>query len=274
MVVTGLLNLEKCAKSKGGDKYSGKLSDEDNEEILSIYIPQYLSRKGLSTAQKRFTIVISDRTECYEGSKVDKSLGTGVRVLCALKKTAKSQGGDRYDGVLEKDPIVIYIPQCFTRSLTAKPIKCKWITFYPMDTMPIKAPSDTSSLSASSPISASTRKRSELLSPTSTSNITFGDEVIKKPRIHDENSEVFVHDLVGDDEHYTLNEYRKPLCEAPSFTAYSCKDDDDIIIKEISDADGNFDMQNYFRRKIAREEELLDKDRSNLITVPVIAADW
>ena len=82
-----------------------------------------------------------------------------------------------------------------------------------------------------------------------------------------QNPDVPVHDLVSDTEDDTFKKQQKSSNNGVAFREYLCKNDDDTIIEEISDSKGNFDIQEYFLRKIAREEELTNENRSNWITL-------
>ena len=263
MDVVGVLQLEKCAKSKGGDKYTGELSNKESKEAFNAYIPQGISRRDSDYPIKRFTIVIVDKKEISPTTKVEKSVGTGIWIRCVLKKVAKSRGGDRYDGVFDKESIAIYIPQCFTRSLTKKPMACKWIVFYSMDNPALQIVSDTSSSSskmmAMRPLPTVSEKRLDSFK----SDRTNSDESTKRPRIGTQNPKVPVHDLVSDTEDETLKDQKKSSDDGIIFAEYLCKNDDDCIIEEISDSNGNFDIQKYLDRKIARVEEQTNDHRSN-----------
>ena len=264
MDVVGVLQLEKRAKSKGGDKYTGELSNEESKEAFNAYIPQGISRKDSNYPIKRFTIVIVDKKEISPTTKVEKSVGTGIWIRCILKKVAKSGGGDRYDGVSNKESIAIYIPQCFTRSLTKKPMACKWIVFYSMDNHALQIVSDTSSssskmIAAIRPLPTVLEKRLESFK----SDGTNPDESTKRPRIGTQNPEVPVHDLVSDTEDETFKDQKNSSDDEIIFAEYLCKNDDDSIIEAISDPNGNFDIQKYLDRKIARVEELTNEHRSN-----------
>ena len=251
MDVVGVVQLEKCAKSKGGDKYAGELSNEKSKEAFNAYIPQGISRHGSNRPFKKFNIVIADRKEISPTTKVEKSVGPGISIRCVLKKVAKSGGGDRYDGVLDKESVAIYIPQCFTRSPGKRPVACKWIVFYPMDNPKLKIVPYT--LSSSSNLIATDLKLDG----------TTSDRSKKRPRIHSQNPDVPVHDLVSDTKDDTFKKQQKSSNNGVVFREYLCKNDDDTIIEEISDSKGNFDIQEYFLRKIAREEELTNENRSN-----------
>lgn len=112
MNVSGLFELEKAAKSKGGDKYRGVLSNSGHDDPTTIYICQVVSR----VADNKPASLIYVRVTEVETNGTPANLEVAdFSAACNLTKAAKSRGSDRYDGSIQHENISIYIAQCFTR---------------------------------------------------------------------------------------------------------------------------------------------------------------
>lgn len=57
--ITTTVYIEKPAKRSGGDRYTGRLNDED----WQVYLPQSLTRFGTLPPQQAFVITITDPPE-------------------------------------------------------------------------------------------------------------------------------------------------------------------------------------------------------------------
>ena len=106
------LNLISIAKKNGGDKYSGDLGDE---KPTDIYIPQNISRKS---GGKPLSIL--------DFSLSDKELD--ISYCITLAKKAKSKGGDKYEGDIEGEIFIVYIPQKISRK-NGEPTEKIYVSF-------------------------------------------------------------------------------------------------------------------------------------------------
>lgn len=284
MNVFGTFDIERPAKSKGGDRYKGQLSNDVHSELSTVYIPQTISRDYQNEPYRRFNIkMLSNMDE--NGLEIPKD--NCVMVSCYLKKAAKSGGGDRYDGKVNDEMLSIYISQCFSRTrhskLTSNPVPVKeaQVIF-----LPIINPSISSSIQVSSSpsISPSRQTASEAASvlkrerPSSSEH----DQVISKLRKNGR----FIIDVdaddgetksrndqsitkrgnrgrividVDDDEGEAKSSNPDMHAERTSpqgvdLKAYLHEQYDDSIIKKISDSSGNYSLDTYLKIRMASEE--------------------
>lgn len=288
MNISGLFQLEKTAKSKGGDRYYGRLEDDHHIEDSRIYVPQCISRNRLKTPSKRIRIVIQAARNDKKFEAVERN--SGVSVLCKLSKQAKASGGDRYDGTYKDEAIAIYVPQQFVRvRLNGRPEPAVSITFHPQVS---RLSGDTSASSSSSSVSTGlvpavdlpVRKKIKVDSALTASTavaasklkleherLVDGDKMeeklsrqdlpIRKSRIRviydddDEDDSASVIPITQCSKQEIDFDVASSWQPEISFEAYVHKNDDDSVIRDISDADGNFNLQTYLMTKIAQGEE-------------------
>ena len=163
MNVSGLFQLEKAAKSKGGDKYKGVLSNSCHDDPTSIYICQVVSRVSDNKPAPLIYVKVTAEDET-NGTPVNLEVAD-FSVQCNLTKAAKSRGSDRYDGSIQHENISVYIAQCFTRvesfspsaSSKVDPIRNILVTFTLVEER--TAGMLNSSCSSSNPSSSSKRLR-------------------------------------------------------------------------------------------------------------------
>ena len=117
-IAYGSFFLHAAAKSKGGDRYKGMLllrgqffSSNTAEFPLDIYIPQKLSRRTDDTSP------IPE----LQLSVTERSLITSNSVKLHLTKAAKANGGDKYEGEVSEEKLMIYLPQEISRVNDATP---------------------------------------------------------------------------------------------------------------------------------------------------------
>ena len=135
MNVSGLFELEKAAKSKGGDKYRGVLSNSCHDDPTTIYICQVVSRVSDNKPAPHIYVRVTAEDET-SGTPENLEVAD-FSVQCDLTKAAKSRGSDRYDGSIQHENISVYIAQCFTRiasfssstSSKVDPIRSILVTF-------------------------------------------------------------------------------------------------------------------------------------------------
>lgn len=263
MDISGTFVIEKPAKSKGGDRYKGQLSNEYNSELSTVYIPQTISRDSENRPFRRIKIkIICSGYAIYDGVPNNDT----VTVSCHLKKAAKSGGGDRYDGKVKDETLSIYISQCFSRSkllnVTSndQPVKEAHVIFSPMKSPSISSCSEVLSspsinLSAQKyPEVTSLGKRdsSSLYLPESNQGISRrgrndrlidvdDDEVETKSRNPEMNALDPNHQVCS-----SLQEF--------GLQAYLHEQYDDAIVEKISDSSGNFSLETYLKIRMANGE--------------------
>lgn len=260
MEVSGKFTIEKQAKSKGGDKYSGILSNGFDEELTRIYLPQTVSRHQRQKPSKIIVVRISLGSFARKVTNDDEENADSV--LCNLTKAAKAKGGDRYDGEINDEVISLYISQTFTRvALSAnttsrvRPFQRMLISFSrPNDTQPKSRPQ--------SPIAAtSLGKRSRQMSlpqsSTSSSNATTSRVIdIDAEAEFDECVETQPDLILGKTVNLGSTTALSDQTIEANFGAFEEKRRDDSIIESICDASGCFDLDLYFRMKMVRQASL------------------
>ena len=265
MNASGKFSIEKQAKSKGGDRYSGILSNGPYKELTRIYLPQTVSRRHKKKPSATIDIKISLGSVSRNLRNNDEENTDGV--LCTLTKAAKSNGGDRYDGEINEEIISVYISQVFTRaavladaSSKSRPFQRMLITF----SRPNDAPPKSRAQSPIAPSSLGKRSRQSSLpqsSPSSSianpsAHITFDEEAE-----FEEDVEIQPNLVLGKTSHLgSTTEVTGHPIETPfkpietHFEAFEEKRRDDSIIESICDASGCFDLDLYFRMKMVRPD--------------------
>jgi hypothetical protein len=256
MNVSGNFSIEKQAKSKGGDRYSGTLSNGFDEELTKIYLPQTVSRR--LNKKPSPTIYIKIKLGSFARKLNNDDDESTDCVLCILKKVAKSTGGDRYDGEINDEVISVYVSQIFTRAAVlgdapskVRPFQHMHITFSRKNNTPSKSraqsPTVVSSLGKRDRQSSLPQSPRNDLNTMSRSRIVidveaeFDEDVEVQPnlvleKIVDQGSTTEVIDS-------SIGEH---------FEAFEEKRRDDSIIDSICDASGGFDLDLYFRMKMVR----------------------
>ena len=108
--------LKKAAKKSGGDSFHGTLKCGEGKIVseINLYIPQDISRRpAMSKPHEKIMMKI-----CIHDTKeelIEPGEGEDI-VQVKLTQTAKSSGGDKYEGNLSNGvKFTPYIPQCFSR---------------------------------------------------------------------------------------------------------------------------------------------------------------
>ena len=123
LLCSGVLSLKRAAKKAGGDAFHGALKCSDAKVVseIDLYVPQEISRRPsnsssclMSKPHDKLMLKI-----CVHETKndlvVDTREGEDI-VQVKLTQTAKSSGGDKYEGNLSNGTkFTPYIPQCFSR---------------------------------------------------------------------------------------------------------------------------------------------------------------
>mmetsp|Transcript_895 Transcript_895/g.1957 ORF Transcript_895/g.1957 Transcript_895/m.1957 type:complete len:330 (+) Transcript_895:101-1090(+) len=117
IIARGDFSLKQKAKSKGGDKYSGELNGNTQQGSfpLDIYIPQPISRNGATEPIASISLYLS----CVTGEG-GASSGHHNAVILQLAKTAKSKGGDKFEGSVLDEKVTVYLPQELSRLANSK----------------------------------------------------------------------------------------------------------------------------------------------------------
>lgn len=292
MNISGTFEIEKSAKSKGGDRYKGQLSNDFHSELSTVYIPQTISRGNEDRPYRRIKIKISSNME-ENAPEIPRN--DIVMVSCHLKKTAKAGGGDRYDGKVNDEMLSIYISQCFSRIRQSKltsnalPVKEALVIF-----QPTKSPLTSSSGQVSSSPSISSSRQNPIkaaslvkrerpscyssehdqgISKRGKSNrfvIDVDDDEGETKSRNDQGiqkrgkSDCLVidadHDEAGtklsNPEIITLDPEDDERTSLPGvdLKAYLHEQHDDALIEKISDSSGNFCIETYLKIRMASDE--------------------
>lgn len=261
MEVSGKFTIEKQAKSKGGDKYSGILSNGFDEELTRIYLPQTVSRHQRQKPSKIIVVRISLGSFARKVTNDDEEKADSV--LCNLTKAAKAEGGDRYDGKINDEVISLYISQTFTRvalsantSSRVRPFQRMLISFSrPNDAQPKSRPQ--SPIAATSSLGKRSRQMSLPQSSTGSSNATTSRGIdIDVEAEFDEYVETQPDLILGKTVHLGSTTALSDHTVETNFEAFEEKRRDDSIIESICDASGCFDLDLYFRMKMVRPASL------------------
>ena len=250
MNVSGNFSIEKQAKSKGGDRYSGILSDGSIEDLTRIYLPQTVSRH--QNKKPSPTIYIRIKLGSFARKLTNDDDENTDCCLCTLTKVAKSTGGDRYDGEINDEVISLYISQVFTRAaLKGRPFQHMHITFSRKNSTPSKSRAQSPTVVSS--LGKRDRESSLLQSPRNDlDTISRSRIVIDVEEEFDEDVEIQpnlgLEKIV--DQGSTSEVIDGSVRE--HFEAFEEKRRDDSIIDSICDASGGFDLDLYFRMKMVR----------------------
>lgn len=290
MNIFGTFDIDRPAKSKGGDRYKGQLSNDVHSELSTVYIPQTISRDNQNEPYRRFKIKMLSKMD-ETGLQIPRD--DCVMVSCYLKKAAKSGGGDRYDGKVNDEMLSVYISQCFSRVRNSKlksnavPVKEARVIFLPVISPPI---SSSIQVLSSPLISINRQTASEAASflKRERPSTSEHDQVIPKRG----RNNLFIIDVdandcetksrndqsitkrgnldrivigLDDDECEakssnqniaTLNHEHaeKTIPQGVDLKAYLHEQYDDSIIKKISDSSGNFSLDTYLKIRMAGEE--------------------
>lgn len=119
------MKLDKAAKSKGGDKYSGKVATDDTATAaeIALYVPQSISRANKeSPVQSLHMYVYEEATHQHEHA-------CSVEIVVKLSKAASKVGGDKFESTYKDETFTPYIPQCISRRECGEPVKQLYIYF-------------------------------------------------------------------------------------------------------------------------------------------------
>lgn len=256
MNVSGNFSIEKQAKSKGGDRYSGILSDGSTEELTRIYLPQTVSRHRNKKPSP--TIYIRIKLGSFARKLTNDDDENTDCVLCTLTKVAKSTGGDRYDGEINDEVLSVYISQVFTRAamspdapLKVRPFQHMHMTFSRKNNTPSKSRAQSPTVVSS--LGKRDRESSLLQSPRNDLNAISRSRIaIDVEEEFDEDVEIQPNLVLEKivDRGSTTEVIDGSVLE--HFEAFEEKRRDDSIIDSICDASGGFDLDLYFRMKMVR----------------------